>query len=193
MSQQILFTFFPDPLIGSSFSAWISDKSSDGAFKDRLKKLSSSTLRNYTTDCSSHELKILRLADELTHKELAKAFSKKPISLDKILSEKEPHFIKTYFRPHIDKRLVKIIELCTTNSIPVFFMNERQILGPGPLPLLPDDSLAQYHFKWSDEGLFYSLRISLGNQKLNLLHANTHIITDEPAYLIHDNRLIRMP
>jgi len=192
MSEQIIFSFFSDPLVGESFSARVGERLSDGSFSLDLKRLSNTTLRNFNLNYSEVELKILRLADELSHKSLLKNFSKKSISIENLLSEKGLAFFKKYFRPHIDRRLFMIVELCKTNSIPLFFTNSRGFLDSEPLTHPHDSAVAHYHFNWSGKGLFYSLRINLGQKILDLQQEDTIVLTDEPAYLIHQNHLVHI-
>ncbi|MCD6346309.1 MAG: DEAD/DEAH box helicase [Bacteroidales bacterium] len=190
MTDQVVFSFFIDSLLGVSFSAKVGERMSDGSFGYDLKRLSSSTLRNYDLKYSDIELKIISLADELTHKSLLKNFSKKHSSLDNLLSEKNPAFLKTYIRKYIDQRLVSIIELCRENSIPLFFVNSRGFINSKPLLFTKERGNARYHFNWSEEDLLYALKISVGSEMLDLQQTNTIVLTDEPAFLIHQNNII---
>ena len=190
MTDQIVFSFFIDSLLGVSFSAKVGECLSDGSFGYDLKRLSSTILRNFDITYSDVELQLISLADELTHKSLLKSLSKKHSSLDALLSEKDQTFFKSYVRKYIDQRLVSIIELCRENSIPLFFVNSRGFINSEHLLFSHDYGQARYHFNWSEEGLLYALKINVGTEILDLQQTSTIVLTDEPAFLIYQNRLI---
>ncbi len=185
-----LFALQPHPLIGETATAWVAQRLTDNQFSLDLHKLSAKTLTRYNVTLSEPEKHLLRLCDELLPLHLVKFFSKKNLSLKELLESKNKSFINEHFKPYVEKRIQDFISTARKNDIPIHQMSEKNLVTTAPLQFHPQTAQPKYQISHSTDGLFYTLSLHTPDENLNLREVHTQVLSNDPAILLHKNRII---
>ncbi|MFW5821453.1 MAG: SNF2-related protein, partial [Bacteroidota bacterium] len=140
------------------------------------------------------EKKIVKILNEFNDKNLFKIFSKHK-NIKEFHDKVNPENIENFIRPHIEKRLLQVLEIIRHSSIKVFLREKSRsnVFDEDFLKVLPYDAHPVFHFIKTEEGSSYSLQLFSDKGQIKLTGKHYDVIVNQPAILRISNRIVFVP
>ena len=144
-----------------------------------------------TIRLTEEENEIIDLVNSFTDRNLFRLFSREKNVVDFLEKVTEERFEK-FIKPYIEDKLYKCLLLVQLNNIPLYRQKTRTInLHPDDqITIAPEHAHPVFRFRKGEDSSSYSLRIESGGKVITLLNADLEIISNSPAAIRIDDRIL---
>lgn len=140
----------------------------------------------------SDDIKLLvKNIDEFSDTNLTKVFSKKKINVQDFFKELTQENFEKLIRPFVERRIVKSIDICLRNDIPVFHKPDAytNIYDKEQIRLHHTPAEVLFHFSRYPDATRYHITILHKDRSISLTGKQGIILANEPCILVLDNDL----
>lgn len=155
-------------------------------------RLSAANLKHYRHLLSPGQQEIVKLTEEYGDQNIARRFTNKRISARDFVKQVEPDYIQRFIRPFIEKQMAKCIALMAGEVVPLFFRETQNAVSKADLITVePEPAEIVFNFVKLPGETHYYQTISHQDTEIPLTGKNGMIMTNEPCWLMLENRLFR--
>src|SRR5690606_12086360 len=147
----------------------------------------SKTTTENSSALTDHDIKLIKLLDELEQSELIKKMYKKPIRPREFFSKIFDKKLFDYIRPKIDKKLSSILNLLSGK--PLYLMSKEGWPVEESVNIAEEPASVLFHFRRNDEETRYFPTIKFKGMRIDFMYKNAQVITHEPALLLLEGTL----
>jgi len=159
----------------------------NGEFSLTYQRIFSNTATEYRSALTDHDIKLIKLLDELEQSELIKKMYKKPIRPREFFSKIFDKKLFDYIRPKIDKKLSSILNLLSGK--PLYLMSKEGWPVEESVNIAEEPASVLFHFRRNDEETRYFPTIKFKGMRIDFMYKNAQVITHEPAWLLLEGTL----
>lgn len=155
-------------------------------------RISAANLVHHRDVLTPAQLEIVKLTDEYSDQNITRRFTNKKTSARDFVNQVEPDYIQRFIRPFIEKQMAKCIALMAGEVVPMFFRETQNAVSKADLITVePEPAEIVFNFvKLPDETHYYQT-ISHLKSEIPLTGKNGIIMTNDPCWLLLENRLFR--
>ena len=128
-------------------------------------------VKRYPERYTDTQKQIALLADEYSDTNITKNFGGKKITNPQLFfSSHDEKYINEYVRPFVDKKIIKILEICRAANIGIYFKDPKQkhILTEDRADFASQNAQVVFNFERTDTETRYYLTAKYKNQIINL-------------------------
>lgn len=190
--HSLIFSISPHPHIGFQVDAFLVEILANGEFSYSFEKVNSNRLNNLEYEISEEDFKVLKKLPDFSDAFLEKKFSaskpKKIAFWDFIKADKDRN---EQVKRYAELQLASYLKLIARKLI---FFREKISDHPCTIKLHVelDPAIIESTFSKTELGIDYALQLFLSKQKLKLDSNSIVILSREPAWFKHKNKLIRL-
>lgn len=190
MSKQLILTVTEHRKFGVIFAPYIITPTQGNTFYSSIERANTVNVKDVEgTDDVHYEL--VKLISEYDDNYIANLFTKKTEDAKNFIQNVDYDFINLRIRPHIEKRLIKILNLIPKLNIQLYYKDRKYAKIYRSDEILPADSKAKaiFNFNRNTEGIQYYLSIKHNNEEIKLKNKKPLILTQQPSSIVVNNRL----
>ncbi len=155
-------------------------------------RLSEANLVHYRNVLSPAQLEIIKLTEEYSDQSITRRFTNKKISARNFVKQVETDYISRFIRPFIEKQMAKCFTIMAMEAIPMFYRETQQAVSKNDLITVePEPAEIVFNFVKLTHETHYYQTISHLDLDIPLTGKNGTIMTNEPCWLMLENRLFR--
>jgi superfamily II DNA or RNA helicase len=155
-------------------------------------RLSAANLTHFRHLLSPAQLEIVKLTEDYSDQNITRRFTNKKISARDFVNQVEPDYIQRFIRPFIEKQMAKCIALMAGEVVPMFFRETQNAVSKADLITVePAPAEIVFNFVKLPGETHYYQTISHQDTEIPLTGKNGMIMTNEPCWLMLENRLFR--
>lgn len=135
---------------------------------------------------------IVKIADNYSDTQIRKTYGgRKFTNNNDFLKQLDSDYIANYIRPAIDKKIVKIIDICQENNIRLYFKHDNlnSIFPEDGVIISSRKANAVFNFVRTDDETRYFLSARYKNKDFGFMGKAVHILSNTPGYIVMDGRL----
>lgn len=157
-----------------------------------LDRISAANLKHYKDVLSPAQLQIVKITEDFNDQEITRRFTTKKISARVFIEQVKPEYVSKFIRPFIEKQMAKCIALAASELIPLFYRETQQAVSKADLITAePEPARVVFNFIKHPGETHYFQTISHQDTVIPLTGKNGYIMTNDPCWLLLDNRLFR--
>ncbi len=189
---EIIYALYEHQYVGFLFESFAVQLNDHGKLTLTHQNISSKNAQEFDSKLSSEDYELIDNLDAMQHESVAKRFSRKKLNPSQF-------FLNIYNLKTGDKILQKEInnylEKKKSKIMPLLLGKNVFEMGPDGEPtykrinVLPELASILFHFRKNEENTHYFPTIKLRNTPLEFRNQNSHIISNEPTWLMVNNDL----
>jgi superfamily II DNA or RNA helicase len=157
-----------------------------------LDRISAANLKHYEDVLTPAQLSIVEITENYYDQEITRRFTNKNISARVFIEQTKPAYVANFIRPFIEKQMAKCIALAASEMIPIFYRETQQAVSKADLITAePEPARIVFNFVKHPGETHYYQTISHLDTVIPLTGKNGCIMTNDPCWLLLDNRLFR--
>ena len=190
MPKQLILTITEHRKFGVVFVPYIITPTQGNTFYSSIERANTVNVKDVDGTDEKH-YKLVKLISEYDDNYIANLFTKKTEDAKNFIQNVDYDFINQRIRPHIEKRLVNILNLLPKLSIQLYYKDRKYAKIYRSDEILPADSKAKaiFNFNRNNEGIQYYLSIKHNNEEIKLKNKKALILTQQPSSIVVNNRL----
>ena len=190
MEETLIITLTEHRTLGYILVPYLVTKKPQKDFYVLKRRVSSEDIEEEPERFSNAEQKIIKLTEEYSDTSLIRIFSRKKISPGEFHNQLTKEDIINKVRPFIEKRLLKCIELITTENIPLYFkLLTGNIHQSDKIKVEQEPASVVFNFHRHEAGTKYFLTIRHNGKEMSLTDQSGIIMINDPCHLILDNNM----
>lgn len=132
---------------------------------------------------------LFKISQTLEPSSLVNRFTKKATTIKDLYTNTT--LTEEVIKPFIDRKISESIEIINMHDITLYPAASLPHLYPSEkIKVIKSKATTNLLFNRTDENTLYTLEAFSAGEKLNLLHESTAILTNNPCYIIHKNRVL---
>ncbi|MCQ2974246.1 MAG: DEAD/DEAH box helicase [Bacteroidales bacterium] len=179
-------------VLGYILSPYFVIESQNGQYYSVKESIVLANIEAFPTRYTPEQKQIVKLVDEYSDAKIAKTFGgrKKPTPQDFFASIDEK-YVEEYIRPSIEKKIIKILEICRQAKIKIFFkdVNINNVFIDDELILCSQTAQAVFNFERTQTDTRYYLTVKYKNNVISLLDKKFYVLSNSPCVCIINNRI----
>ena len=189
---KIIYALYEHQYIGFLFESFAVQLNENGNLTFTHQNISSKNANEFNAELYKNDYSLIETMDTMQHEVLASYFSRKKLKT-------EEFFLKTYDQKNGDKvlqqEIAHYLEKRRSKIMPMLIGKNVYEMGADGEPtfkrikVLSEQATILFHFRKNEENTHYFPTIKLDGQPLEFRHQNSHIISNEPAWLMVNNQL----
>ncbi len=142
-------------------------------------------------NCTDAAINIVKNISEYDDSYIANLFTKKKEDARAFIKNVDSDFVEKRIRPHIEKRLHKIIWLLPESKIRVFYKDIKYagIYDADKIEIAGANAKAVFNFNRTDNGIEYFLNIRYKDKTVSLKNKKHIVLTQNPCTIMLDGNL----
>ncbi len=154
-------------------------------------KINFDDIDNYEFDFSEKEKQLIKIIDEYSDRNLLKIFSKKKQNFKEFYATVPQEIINRQIRPHIERRLVKCVEILKNTDIKIFrtTKNYDNIYDSDEILLNKNDAQTVFNIIKTENETKYFISIQQDDKEITLTNKNPFLLTNLPCSLLLNNKI----
>jgi len=190
MQKELILTVTTHRKFGVIISPFIITPINGNTFYSSIEKANTINVKE-VSDYNETYLQIVKLIGEYDDTYIAGLFTKKKEDARTFIQNVDYEFIELRIRPHIEKRLHKLIKLIEKSNVPVYFKDRKyaKIYRTDLITFAGSSAKAIFNFNRNDEGIQYFLSIRHQGIDIKLKNKKALILTQSPCSIVIDEKL----
>lgn len=179
--------------LGYILALYMVEPSVNGEFLIVKEAVVAADVKRYPERYTDTQKQIALLADEYSDTNITKNYGGKKITNPQLFfSSHDEKYINEYVRPFVDKKIIKILEICRAANIGIYFKDPKQkhILTEDRADFASQNAQVVFNFERTDTETRYYLTAKYKNQIINLLGKNLYVLSSLPCVCIINNRIL---
>jgi SNF2 family DNA or RNA helicase len=132
---------------------------------------------------------ILKVCFQINEKGIYQHFNKKNIPQTSFFQNIEKQYLQEHIRPFIDKRILKILNLCDQEQIDIYYLQSKNIFETDRLKLHIEPLNCKFKFEYEDNKLTYQLKLYQNKEPLKIQSQKIFILCEEPSVFIMNHEI----
>lgn len=189
---EIIYALYEHQYVGFLFESFAVQLNSHGKLTLTHQNISSKNAGEFDSKLAEDDYELIDTLDAMQHEAVAQHFSRKKLKSSQF-------FLNTYHEKNGDKILQKEInsylEKRKSKIMPLLLGKNVFEMGADGEPtfkrinMLPESASILFHFRKNEDNTHYFPTIKLRNTRLEFRNQNSHIISNEPSWLMVNNDL----
>ena len=190
MEKELIIVITEHRKFGTIFSSYIITPSEGSSFYTSIEMANNINVKE-TTNFTDVEATIVKYITEYDDSYIANLFTKKKEDAREFIRKVDNEFIQNRIRPHIDKRILKVMHLLPKSKLKIFVKdkNYSKIYADNEIKLAGPNAQAVFNFNRNSEGIQYFLSIHHEGDEIRLKNKKIYVLTDSPCTIAVDNKL----
>ncbi len=190
MNKELIIAITTHRKFGSIIIGYIITPATGDAFYSTIERANNVNVKEID-NLSDAAINIVKSISEYTDSYIANLFTKKREDAREFIKKVDTDFISLRIKPHIEKRLHKIIGLLPESNTRVFYKDIKYtgIYLADKLSIAGANAKALFNFKRTDNGIEYFLNISHMGKVVSLKNKKHLVLTQNPCSLMLDGNL----
>lgn len=166
----------------------------NGMFAYNHIRITSNSIRHYTTNFTGAEFMVLSILDECKTDSLARIVGHNRFRITDFENEvrQDKNLLDRVIK-HLRKKTDLAISILADNQIPIYFKGDQEdIINEKPIIPLVEKLKVNFIFQYIDGSLHYTINTELGGDKIKLTNENTLILNYDPCWLIVEDKFIEV-
>jgi len=187
----IIYSIFEHQFLGFIFEPFVVQINSKGELTNQYQRVSPENINEFAEKLDDIDIKLVKWSDEIRQDAVVKKYNPKKFStVDFFLkvfdSEKGDKSLKESILNFMDHRRATILEHLADK--PLFIMSKDSPLWK-QVNKVATGAKVYFNFIRNDENTHYFPSIKLGNERVHFQFKDAHILCDNPAWLLVDDKL----
>ncbi|MBR4215440.1 MAG: DEAD/DEAH box helicase [Bacteroidales bacterium] len=152
-----------------------------------------SDTEKYPDRYTPEQKQIAKLIDNYSDANIAKNYGGSKLKNPQdFFASKDTKYIEEYVRPAIDKKIIKILDICKASHIEIFFKDtsQKSILIDDRIDIASQKAQAVFNFERTENETHYYLTAKYKTHVINLLNKNICVLSYLPCVCIINNKLL---
>lgn len=192
MNKIFIITLREHRIFGWIFAPYFIEYKQGAAFYSITESVVLNNVISSPQSYTDAQKQIVKIIDEFSEASLKKFFAgRKKIGIQEYFLSLTPDYIRDYIRPYIEKRALKIIDICRQNGLQLFVKadNYNNIYPEDEIIISSGTAKAVYNFVRTSEETRYFLSLKYKNNEISLLKKSIYVISNQPCAIVLGNRL----
>lgn len=189
---QIVYSLFEHEYLGFLFESFIVQLNGKGELTLLNQNISSKNIREFSERLDATDFELVKLIDAIQQEAVLKKFNTRKISpLDFFLkvfdSDKGDKLLQETIHGYIEKHRAQILEKLLAKQ--VFVMGTDGDPTWKPIRMIEEGARVFFNFIRNEENTHYFPTIKCAGERVQFQFKNASILSDDPAWLLVDNKL----
>jgi SNF2 family DNA or RNA helicase len=188
----IVYSLFQHQYLGYLFGSYVVQINSKGELTLLNQIVSTTNVKEFAAGLDADDVELVKAIEAIQQDTILKKFNPKKLSaLDFFLkvydAQKGDKLLQEAIAGYVEKWKVEILE--RLGNKPIYIMGSDNNPAWMPIQRMPDKAKVYFHFVRNEENTHYFPILKHNNERLQIRHRNAFLISDEPAWLIIENKL----
>lgn len=190
MNKELIIAITEHRKFGPILSGYIITPTEGNTFYSSIEKANNVNVKEID-NCTEPIVNIVKNITEYDDHYIANLFTKKKDDAREFIKNVDNEFIKLRIKPHIEKRILKVMQLIPKSNLRIFLKDRKytKIYQVDEVELAGPNAHAVFNFTRNDEGIHYFLSIDHENKEVTLKNKKSIVLTDSPCTLVLNNKL----
>ena len=179
-------------ILGCVLLPFFINRDSEHEFATIAEAVVTEDIVNNPENYSKPQKDIAKLASEYSDVALLKFFAKrKKITPLEFLNSLKEDYVENYVRPYIEKRILKIIDICKENNIKLFFRDKSDsIFYKDEIIIGSQSANVVFNFARKETETLYYVTIKHKDKQIKLLKKAIYTLCNKPCVIVFNNRML---
>jgi SNF2 family DNA or RNA helicase len=188
----IVYSLFQHQYLGYLFGSYVVQINSKGELTLLNQIVSTTNVKEFASGLDDDDIELVKAIEAIQQDTILKKFNPKKLSaLDFFLkvydAQKGDKLLQEAIAGYVEKWKVEILE--RLGNKPIYIMGSDNNPAWMPIQRMTDKAKVYFHFVRNEENTHYFPIIKHNNERLQIRHRNAFLVSDEPAWLIIENKL----
>lgn len=188
----IVYSLFQHQYLGYLFGSYVVQINSKGELTLLNQIVSTTNVKEFASGLDADDIELVKAIEAIQQDTILKKFNPKKLSaLDFFLkvydAQKGDKLLQEAIAGYVEKWKVEILE--RLGNKPIYIMGSDNNPAWMPIQRMPDKAKVYFHFVRNEENTHYFPILKHNNERLQIRHRNAFLVSDEPAWLIIENKL----
>ena len=189
---EIIYALYEHQYVGFLFESFAVQLNDHGKLTLTHQNISSKNAQEFDSKLSSEDYELIDNLDAMQHESVAKRFSRKKLNPSQFFLniynlKTGDKILQKEINNYLEKKKSKIMPLLLGKN--VFEMGSDGEPTYKRINVLPELASILFHFRKNEENTHYFPTIKLRNTPLEFRNQNSHVISNEPTWLMVNNDL----
>ena len=189
---EIIYALYEHQYVGFLFESFAVQLNDHGKLTLTHQNISSKNAREFDSKLSKDDYELIDTLDAMQHEVIAKRFSRKKLKpseffLNTYNTKTGDNILQKEINNYLDKKKSKIMPLLLGKN--VFEMGADGEPTFKRINVLPELASILFHFRKNEDNTHYFPTIKLRDTPLEFRNQNSHVISNEPSWLMVNNTL----
>lgn len=190
MAKELIIAVTKHRKFGNILAPYIITPAEGNSFYSSIEKANPVNVKEID-DFKPEYAEMVKLASEFDDSYISNLFTKKKEDARDFIQNVDEEFIQLRIRPHIEKRLHKMVAILPKTDLRLFYKDRKyaKIYRTDEIKLSDKKADAIFNFNRNAEGIQYFLTISVGDEEISLKGKKPQVLTYSPCITVIEQQM----